>query len=80
MNISESGLFVATDVELPVGSYVSLHLRLGDTRILALAQVRWTRPYQDGRDDVPPGLGLEWVALDDAQASRIAAFVASHTR
>jgi uncharacterized protein (TIGR02266 family) len=75
MNISEGGVFVATHVLLPVGSLVGLHLELpNQTRIMTLGEVRWSRAYT-GDDDVPPGLGIQFVGLDLGSLSSIRKFV-----
>jgi uncharacterized protein (TIGR02266 family) len=75
MNISEGGVFVATNVMLPIGSVVGLHVELPKgTRILALGEVRWCRP-STGNDDVPPGLGIQFVGLDQPSMSAIRCFV-----
>lgn len=76
MNISEGGVFVATHVILPVGSLVGLHLELPREKdhILTLGEVRWSREYQ-GDDDVPPGLGIQFVGLERRSAEAIRKFV-----
>lgn len=76
MNISEGGVFVATHEILPTGSLVGLHLELprAPHRIMTLGEVRWSRAYT-GNDDVPPGLGIQFVGLDEASALAIRKFV-----
>ncbi len=76
MNISEGGVFVATHVILPPGTLVGLHLELPRTpqRIMTLGEVRWSREYT-GNDDVPPGLGIQFVGLDEESAAAIRRFV-----
>ena len=78
MNISEGGVFVATHVMLPPGSLVGLHLELPrhPQRIMTLGEVRWSRAYT-GDDDVPPGLGIQFVGLDNASLVAIRKFVAT---
>jgi len=78
MNISEGGLFVATHVILPIGTYVSLHLEIAGTRILTLGEVRWARAYT-GDDDVPPGLGVRFIGLPPEATARIADYVKTAT-
>lgn len=72
MNISEGGVFVATHVMLEPGSLVGIHLELPNRghRVMTLGEVCWSRSYT-GDDDVPPGLGLEFVGLDLASLSAI---------
>jgi hypothetical protein len=77
MNLSEGGVFVATHVLLEPKTLVGLHLELPRfRRILALGEVRWTRMYT-GDDDVPPGLGIEFVGLDLASLTMIREFLAT---
>jgi hypothetical protein len=78
MNISETGVFVATHVILAKGSLVGLHLELPppQLRILTLGEVRWSREYS-GNDEVPPGLGIQFVGLDLEARAAIGALVAA---
>lgn len=77
MNMSEGGLFVATHHTLPLGVRVMLNMTLPTDDlepIVAIAEVRWTRAYSE-QDDIPPGLGLQFVDLDPRSLSRIRRFV-----
>ena len=75
MNLSEGGVFVATHVILATGSLVGIHLELPrHPRIMTLGEVRWSRAYT-GDDDVPPGLGIQFVGLDDVSLRAIRRFV-----
>lgn len=78
MNMSEGGLFVATHNVVPVGAVLVLHLTLAQDKepLIMLAEVRWTRAYS-GQEDVPPGLGLQFVDADDASLAKIRQFVAT---
>lgn len=78
MNISEGGVFVATHVNLPVGTLVGLHLELPREKqhILTLGEVRWSRDYT-GDDDVPPGLGVKFIGLEKNATLAIRKFVTS---
>lgn len=78
MNLSEGGVFVATHVSLPQGTLLGLHFELPRTsrRIMTLGDVRWSRTYT-GNDDVPPGMGIQFVGLDEASLLAIRAFVTS---
>jgi len=75
MNISEGGVFVATHHILPAGSLVGLHLELPhEKRIMVLGEVKWSRDYT-GNDDVPPGLGIQFVGLDTESVTAIRRFM-----
>ena len=78
MNMSEGGLFVATHNVVAVGTTLVLHMLLPfeSEPVIVLAQVRWTRPYS-GQDDVPPGLGLQFVDVDASSLKKIKKFVAT---
>lgn len=76
MNVSEGGLFVATHTSVAVGTRLTLNLTLPfeDAPIVTVAEVRWTRAYS-GQDDVPPGLGLQFVDTDARALAKIKKFV-----
>jgi uncharacterized protein (TIGR02266 family) len=75
MNLSEGGVFVATHHILPTGSLVALHLELPrEKRIMVLGEVKWSRDYT-GNDDVPPGLGIQFVGLDAPAQAAIRRFI-----
>ena len=78
MNMSEGGLFVATHHAVPAGTRLLLHMMLPfeSEPIVTLVEVRWTRGYS-GQDDVPPGLGLQFVDTDAASLAKIRRFVAT---
>ena len=78
MNMSEGGLFVATHEYVPIGTRVTLNLTLPFAReqLVLVAEVRWTRAYS-GQDDVPPGLGLQFVDVDGASLAKIRRFVST---
>ncbi len=77
MNLSEGGVFVATHEILPTRSLVGLHLDLPrEKRITTLGEVRWSRAYS-GNDDVPPGIGIQFVGLDLQSMAAIRRFISS---
>lgn len=76
MNMSDGGLFVATHNVVPVGTTLALHMELPfeNEPILAIAEVRWTRAFTN-QDDVPPGLGLQFVEISTSALAKIHRFV-----
>lgn len=69
---AEGGVFIATHKTLPVGALLVVHVELPNEKqpIVVLADVSWTRPYS--RDvDAPPGIGLEFIALDRLAQAKI---------
>lgn len=64
VDLSQGGLFVATDQVLSAEEPLIIRIRLGQTSLTTEAQVRWRgRQSPDG----PVGYGLEFVDLTDAQ-------------
>jgi uncharacterized protein (TIGR02266 family) len=61
-NICAGGVFVATIRSFPVGERVAVNLTIpGDAEpVEVLAEVRWTRAFQE-LDDRPAGLGLRFI-------------------
>ncbi|MBX7100311.1 MAG: TIGR02266 family protein, partial [Myxococcaceae bacterium] len=75
-NLSEGGLFVATVNLLPLGTEVDLAFTLaGGETIKTHAVVRWRREVSDLQPDQMPGLGLQFVNLDEAAQKAIIAFI-----
>ena len=73
-NMCGGGLFVATLQSLPIGERVAVRLKIpGDAEAVeALAEVRWSRPFQE-LDDQPAGFGLRFIdtPLRAARVERI---------
>jgi uncharacterized protein (TIGR02266 family) len=74
-DVSAGGLFVATDAAVPVGTRVSLRLRLPVGAIVGTGIVRWGRDAGPGRD---AGLGIALAELDEADRSLLQRFCSSH--
>lgn len=75
MNVSEGGVFVATHRMIPSGTTIIVDMTLPteEEPIVALAEVRWTRPWSSD-PDVPPGLGLKFVHLSEDSLAKIRRF------
>lgn len=75
-NVSEGGLFVATHSVREAGSRIALEFTLPgrDEPLHVFGVVRWVRVYNPD-SDTPPGLGIQFVDLDDVVAAEIRAFV-----
>jgi uncharacterized protein (TIGR02266 family) len=72
-NLSDGGLFVATDVDLPMGAELQLTFSLpGGETIDATCVVRWLRPPQP---DLPGGLGVEFLDLPELARDAIHRFM-----
>jgi uncharacterized protein (TIGR02266 family) len=79
-NLSNGGIFVATHLTQPIGTTVAITLRLPNRKTpLALGgRVRWVREFSETLD-APPGMGIEFEALSDADARAIREFLAART-
>lgn len=76
MNVSEGGVFVATQKMMKPGTVLIVDMDLPgeDEPIIALAEVRWTRSW-NADPDIPPGLGLKFVAMCDESLAKVRRFV-----
>lgn len=75
MNISEGGVFIATQQIMKAGTMLIVDMDLPgeDEPIIALAEVRWSRLWCSD-PDAPPGLGLKFVHLCDESLAKIRRF------
>ncbi len=69
-NISEGGLFIATETTLPVSTVISLQFRLPASQepVVVSGRVVWT---VTGGPEQPSGMGIEFENLDDSALRRI---------
>ncbi len=79
-NLSNGGIFVATHLVQPIGTVVSITLRLPNRKEpLALGgRVKWVREFSDTLE-VPPGMGIEFETISDDCARAIHEFLAART-
>ena len=76
-DISEGGLFVATHMLQPIGSEITLTFALPTgPEISARGIVRWQRDPHEYNALTPPGMGVQFQDLSDADLERIRKFVA----
>jgi uncharacterized protein (TIGR02266 family) len=76
VNISRGGLFINSRSPLPVGTVVRLIISLPDTAFpfsLSGRVVRVVAPNNPGNE--PPGMGVEFIDVDEDKRARIARFV-----
>jgi uncharacterized protein (TIGR02266 family) len=75
-DISEGGVFVVSYLSEAVGTTVTLDLGFpGGVGIHARGVVRWVREPRDYDDGEPPGMGIQFVDLDDEDRALIREFV-----
>ncbi|MBX3187073.1 MAG: TIGR02266 family protein [Labilithrix sp.] len=74
VNISEGGIFVATYAAVPIGAHVTVQIamRFEDEPLVVDAVVRWTRA---ACADAPPGIGLQFVDIDERTIARVREFI-----
>jgi uncharacterized protein (TIGR02266 family) len=79
-NISEGGLFVATEIEHKLGDRLEIHLSLmGGEAVVLQGVVRWCRP-KAGKGGLPAGIGLQFLDLDDVRRTALQGFVDSRLK
>lgn len=76
-NISEGGLFVATSQILPIGEVMEFMFKLhpDPQPIKVKGIVRWVRELNQFTDDMPCGMGVQFVGLDQPTQARVNRFI-----
>lgn len=76
MNLSVGGMFIRTEQPHPEGAHVYLQFRLDDggTLIEGLGRVA----HVNGPEDTVPGMGIEFVNLDEESREFIDAAINAH--
>jgi uncharacterized protein (TIGR02266 family) len=76
IDVGEGGVFVATFDALPKDSVVELMMTLPDGReVHATGQVRWTREWNDNTPEVYPGMGIQFLHVEEDGTESIRRFV-----
>ncbi len=75
-DISEGGVFIATNCLEPVGAIREFELSVGagKGKVTAQGEVRWVREANDF-SDVPPGMGIRFLDLHPEIERRINQFI-----
>ena len=71
-DISRGGLFIETNIRIPIGERIEIDLRFLKTRVLVDAEVVWEMVGEDGETE---GLGVRFLGLPESIADRIEAFM-----
>lgn len=76
-NVSRGGLFLVHEAPLAVGTILAFTLRLStlDDDVEVRGVVRWVRPPEAADDDMPPGMGIQFLSLDRRVEQAIDAFI-----
>jgi uncharacterized protein (TIGR02266 family) len=79
-NLSEGGLFIATHQLQPIGTPVTVVLKVPNAAepITIHGTVRWVRQYSE-TSDTDPGLGVRFEQLPSEHTELIRAFLAART-
>lgn len=76
VNISRGGIFINTPTPLSVGTTVRLIIKLPDAAVPFDLSGRVTRIIEVGNAlDQVPGMGIEFIDIDDEKKARIESFV-----
>ena len=80
-NISEGGLFLATEALLDIGDVVNLRFKLPNSseEIKVDGEVRWVRDVSASGPGMPAGMGIKFISLDAKSRKIIDAFVQQRT-
>src|SRR5690606_36376754 len=73
-DISETGIFVRTTAPEQPGTHLNLRFRPDDSgpQIEVEGEVIWVNPFRPGApDNLHPGMGIRFVALDDELRDRL---------
>jgi len=76
-NISEMGIFVASDRPLSVGSHLKLTFKPIEIAesFEVEGEVVWVNPVREGDESQSPGMGIRFVDLDDEQKEKIVGLI-----
>jgi uncharacterized protein (TIGR02266 family) len=78
-DISEGGVFLATHQVYPIGTEMALTFTIEGTKLNIKSIVRWVRNPDDFRDgDVSPGMGLQFLEMNENDQSLINKYIANH--
>lgn len=67
-NVSRGGIFLATRNPLPVGTKMNLRFSLPGSRrrvIEVTGKIAWVNEYKPGKQNLNPGMGIEFVDLSE---------------
>jgi uncharacterized protein (TIGR02266 family) len=79
-NISEGGLFVATEAPHPIGTVIEVTLTvMGGEPMTLRGEIAWIRPV-NARGGLPPGFGLRFLGLEEGEQSSLQTFVDSKVK
>ncbi|MFO0605355.1 MAG: TIGR02266 family protein [Polyangiales bacterium] len=75
-NISALGIFIATRSPPPAGTAVTLRFTPPGEREFDLrGEVAWVNPVREDRENINPGFGVRFIALDPDMRERLVSLV-----
>ncbi|MBU0552571.1 TIGR02266 family protein [Myxococcota bacterium] len=76
-NISEGGLFLATNMMIPIGSELTFRFNMEGfpEAIMVRGVVRWLREPHSFIGDLPPGLGVQFLDLPAPHKRFVQSFI-----
>ena len=79
-NISDGGLFVATDRPLPIGLPIMIRFSIPqfEVPITVTAEVRWVRSPKSDLDETAGGMGVKFLDLPADIALAVDGFIKTH--
>ncbi len=79
-NISDGGLFIATERPLPVGLPIMIRFSIPqfEAPITVTAEVRWVRPARSDLAETAGGMGVKFLDLPADLALAVDAFIKAH--
>jgi len=79
-DISRGGIFIKTEQPLDVGSLLKFEFQLntGEPVIHGVGRVAWRRPQAQSHADLPAGMGIKFIRLDDDSRAIVARIESLH--
>ncbi len=75
LDVSEGGVFIATNDIKAIGSELEFSFRLDGRSIRVVGLVRWLREPDAFIGSLPPGMGIRFLEIDPEDLQRIQSFV-----
>jgi two-component system, OmpR family, alkaline phosphatase synthesis response regulator PhoP len=79
LNLSTDGMFLETDATVPPGTVIELKFFLpeGESKICCTARVAWLNNGELSRQNLPPGMGVQFLDLEADARRLITGFIST---
>lgn len=76
-DLGEGGVFIETKEPKPMGSTLELTFTIPDSKetLSTKGTVMWVQEFIEGRDDLTPGMGIQFVSFTPEHRKTLEAFV-----